>query len=105
MQSIYREAAGRLRQTSGFTGLGGTGAGILLKSPTTAAVGGFSSIFTGFAAWRLEHLAENYESPLMKLFGPPKHIPANTESGVAEIKQYTPSLLEKTKIKAQQFLN
>lgn len=92
MQSKYRQAAGRLRQASGSTGLGGTGAGMLLKSPTTAAVGGLSSIFTGLAAWRLEHLAENYESPLMKMFGPPKHIPANTESGVAEIKPLTPQV-------------
>ena len=92
MQSKYKQAAGRLRQASGSTGLSGTGAGMLLKSPTTAAVGGLSSIFTGLAAWRLEHLAENYESPLMKMFGSPKHIPANTESGVAEIKPLTPQV-------------
>ena len=91
-RSKYLKAAGALRSTSGQTGIGALISGT--RHPLVTQALGLTSLLTTGASMRAQHLGETYKSDTEKVIDnlapEPKHVEANTEDGVAEIKQYDP---------------
>ena len=101
MRSKYRKGAGALKAISGLSGTTGS---ITATPKIASTLGGRGPLITtasfitsglaGLAAWRAEHLADTYQSPLEKvtesLRPDPTPVSVNTEDGVAVLDKYDP---------------
>ena len=91
-RSKYLRGAGKLRSASGQTGIGATLSGT--RNPLLTGALGLASVMSGLSSARAQHLGETYQSDTEKVIDnlkpEPKHIPADTDTGVAEIGEYDP---------------
>ena len=93
MRSKYRKGAGALKAISGLSGTTGS-ISAAKGGPLITAASFITSGLSGLAAWRADHLADTYQSPLEKvtesLRPEPTPVSANTEDGVAVLDKYDP---------------